>query len=210
MDTISQFALGAAVSVAVVGRRVGLARAALWGGVCGVAPDFDAFIDHGDPVSNMTLHRAETHALFWQTVASPPIAGALAWWHRERARPREAFPAWLLAVWLVLVTHALLDATTIYGTQLGLPFTNYPFGLGSIFIIDPLYTLPLIAGLVLALECRGSGALERLPRVECFGAVGGERDRGARPGGTRRATAPTRSRDPGAIQHASVARARDP
>ncbi|HEY5633175.1 MAG TPA: metal-dependent hydrolase [Burkholderiaceae bacterium] len=159
MDTISQFALGAAVGAAVVGRRVGLARAALWGGVCGIAPDLDAFIDYGDPVSNMTQHRAETHALFWQTLASPPIAGALAWLHRARARPRDAFPGWLLAVWLVLVTHALLDATTIYGTQLGLPFTNHPYGLGSIFIIDPLYTLPLIAGLVLAARSGSPGRL---------------------------------------------------
>ena len=154
MDSISQFALGAAVSVAVMGRRVGVGRAALWGGVCGTLPDLDAFIDHGDPVSNMTLHRAQTHALFWQTVASPPIAAAIAWLQRTRDPPRSTYAGWLLAVWLVLVTHALLDATTIYGTQLGLPFSHYPFALGSIFIIDPLYTAPLIVGLVLAARSR--------------------------------------------------------
>lgn len=32
--------------------------------------------------------------------------------------------------------------------QLLLPFTNHPFGVGSMFIIDPLYTLPLLVGLV--------------------------------------------------------------
>jgi inner membrane protein len=54
---------------------------------------------------------------------------------------------WWLALWLALVTHPLLDAMTVYGTQLALPFSARPFGLGSVFIIDPLYTLPLLAGL---------------------------------------------------------------
>ncbi len=52
---------------------------------------------------------------------------------------------------------------TIYGTQLLMPFTNHPFGVGSLFIIDPAYTVPLIVGVVAALRlknARGS-ALER-------------------------------------------------
>lgn len=151
MDSLSQFALGAAVGVAVMGRRTPVWKAALWGGVCGTLPDLDALIDHGDPVSNMTLHRAETHALFWQTLAAPliaAVAGGLRGW-------REGFGRRLIAVWLILVTHALLDAMTVYGTQLALPFSNHPYGVGSLFIIDPLYTLPLLLGLGLAL--RGGG-----------------------------------------------------
>ncbi len=64
MDSLSQIALGAAVGMAAMGRRTALWKAALWGGVCGTLPDLDAFIDHGDPVRNMTFHRAESHALF--------------------------------------------------------------------------------------------------------------------------------------------------
>jgi inner membrane protein len=60
-------------------------------------------------------------------------------------------------VWLAFVTHALLDAMTVYGTQLALPFSNHPYGVGSIFIIDPLYTLPLLAGLAGTLAMRGPG-----------------------------------------------------
>lgn len=152
MDSISQVALGAAVGVAVMGRRTSPWRAALWGGLCGTLPDLDAFIDHGDPVSNMTLHRAETHALFWVSVASLPLAWVVAWANRQRDRLRW----WWLAVWLVLITHPLLDAMTVYGTRLGLPFTDHPFGTGSLFIIDPLYTLPLLVGLALALGTRAA------------------------------------------------------
>jgi inner membrane protein len=159
MDSLSQFVLGAAVGVTVMGRRVAPWKAALWGGALGTLPDLDALIDHGDPVRNMVLHRAETHALFWQTLAAPPIAAAIAVLttrgNAGAARWRD-FPLWLATVWLAFVTHALLDAMTVYGTRLALPFSDHPYGVGSIFIIDPLYTLPLIAGLVGALVARGA------------------------------------------------------
>jgi inner membrane protein len=154
MDSLSQLALGAAVGVAVMGRRTAVWKAALWGGVAGTLPDLDVLIDQGDPIRNMVLHRAETHALFWQTLFSLPLAAAVARLHGEWALWRR----WWLALWLVLVTHALLDAMTVYGTQLALPFSNHPFGVGSIAIIDPLYTLPLLVGAVWALASRGSAA----------------------------------------------------
>ena len=150
MDSLSQLALGAAVGIAVMGRRTAVWKAALWGGLCGTLPDLDAFIDHGDPISNMTLHRAETHALLYLTLLSPAVAALAARWHGEMAQ----FRRWWLALWLALVTHPLLDLMTVYGTQLALPFTDHPFGVGSIFIIDPLYTLPLLVGVAGALAAR--------------------------------------------------------
>lgn len=147
MDSLTQIALGSAVSVAVMGRRTAAWKAALWGAVCGTLPDLDALIDHGDAVRNMTLHRAESHALFYLTLISPVVAALAVAAHRDRTQWRR----WWLAVWLALVTHPLLDAMTVYGTQLLQPFTDHPFGVGSIFIIDPLYTLPLLIGVGWAL-----------------------------------------------------------
>ena len=155
MDSVTQVALGAAVGIAAMGRRTALWKAALWGGVCGTLPDLDALIDYGDAVMNMTRHRAESHSLFWLTLASPAIAWLVA---RVSGEPGN-FRRWWLAVWTVLVTHALLDAMTVYGTQLALPFSDYPFGVGSVFIIDPLYTLPLLAGIAIAL--RGGPSAQR-------------------------------------------------
>ena len=60
-----------------------------------------------------------------------------------------------MSLWLALLSHPLLDAMTVYGTQLGLPFTNTPFGVGSAFMIDPLYTVPLLVGGVWVLATRG-------------------------------------------------------
>ncbi|HEX6364085.1 MAG TPA: metal-dependent hydrolase [Albitalea sp.] len=151
MDSVSQLALGAAVGVAVMGRRTAVWKAALWGAVAGTLPDLDVFIDHGDPIRNMVLHRGPTHALFWLTLLSLPFGAAVARLHGEQAQWRR----WWLALWLALVTHPLLDAMTVYGTRLALPFSDHPFGVGSIFIIDPLYTLPLVAGVAWALATRG-------------------------------------------------------
>ncbi len=150
MDSLTQIALGSAVGVAVMGRRTAVWKAALWGAVGGTLPDLDAFIDHGNAVLNMTLHRAESHALFWLTLVAPLLAWLVSRIHGEAA----LFKRWWLALWLVLVTHPLLDAMTVYGTQLLLPFTSYPYGVGSVFIIDPLYTVPLIVGVVAALRLK--------------------------------------------------------
>lgn len=147
MDSVSQCVLGASVAVAVMGRKIPVWQAAAVGAVCGTLPDLDVFIDHGDAIRNMTLHRTESHALFWLTLVSP----LLAWLCSRLYRQPYAFGHWWAAVWLALITHPLLDLMTVYGTQLALPFTDRPFAIGSMFIIDPLYTLPLLAGLVAAL-----------------------------------------------------------
>jgi inner membrane protein len=155
MDSLSQFALGAGVGVAVMGRRTRVWKAALWGGLWGTVPDLDALIDHGDPIRNMTFHRGASHSLLYLTLLSPLLARLTARIHAEDAHWRR----WWLACWLALFTHPLLDTMTIYGTQLLQPFTAHPFGIGSVFIIDPLYTLPLLLGLIATGLDRGSGRL---------------------------------------------------
>jgi inner membrane protein len=147
MDSLTQIALGSAVAVATMGRRTAVWKAALWGAVAGTLPDLDALIDHGDAVLNMVLHRGESHALFYLTLFAPLMAWGVSRLHGEAA----LFKRWWLALWLVLVTHPLLDTMTVYGTQLLLPFTNHPFGVGSVFIIDPAYTVPLLLGVAVAL-----------------------------------------------------------
>jgi inner membrane protein len=164
MDSLSQIALGSAVTVAVMGRRTAVWRAALWGAVAGTLPDLDVLIDHGDPIRNMVLHRAETHAPFWLTLFSLPFAWLV-------ARLNGQWPLWQrwwLALWLALVTHPLLDAMTVYGTQLALPWSDHPFGVGSIFIIDPLYTLPLLVGVGWALA-GGGGRRGRIANLAGLG-----------------------------------------
>ncbi len=146
MDSFTQFALGAAVGGATLGGRAGR-KAILWGGICGTLPDLDIFVDMGDPVSGFTYHRGASHAVLFLTLAAPAVAALISRLHKDL---RGDYRRVLWMVWLCLVTHPLLDCFTVYGTQILLPFTDYPVGWSTIFIIDPLYTLPLVAGLVAA------------------------------------------------------------
>ena len=164
MDSISQLALGAAVSVAVMGRRTAVWKAALWGGIAGTLPDLDAL--------HRPWRRDPQHGAAPRRKPCPVLADAVvaAAGRRRRARctaRRRGSRRWWLALWLALVTHPLLDAMTVYGTQLLLPFTDHPFGVGSIFIIDPLYTLPLLVGAGWAL------ALARQRAADCAGQCAG-------------------------------------
>ncbi|MDO9024025.1 metal-dependent hydrolase [Zwartia sp.] len=147
MDSLSQITLGAAVTVAVMGRRTAIWKAALVGGVVGTIPDLDAFINHGDAILNMVRHRAESHSLLYLTLLAPLFG----WGVSRIFREPELWRRWTLALWLAFFTHPLLDVMTVYGTRLLIPFTEHPYGIGSIFIIDPLYTVPLLIGLVVAL-----------------------------------------------------------
>ncbi len=148
MDSVTQFLLGAAIGGAMMGPQAGR-KALVWGGVCGTLPDLDILIPRSDPVAAFTYHRAATHAVFYLTLATPAVAALIERVHPELHRFRARL--WL-TVWLCLATHPLLDCFTVYGTQILLPFSEYPVGWSTIFIIDPLYTIPLGVGVILALQ----------------------------------------------------------
>ncbi len=148
MDSISQAALGSAVVLATLGRRT-----AAWKAARGEPPLA--------PCPTWTLSSTmATRCSTW--CATGPRATP---WHYSRwHRPRWAGwpPAcrvsptcarrWWLAMALALITHPLLDTLTVYGTQLLQPFSNHPFAVGSVFIIDPFYTLPLLLGVLVAVS----------------------------------------------------------
>jgi inner membrane protein len=150
MDSISQIALGASVAalVAPPGHR---RRALLLGAALGTLPDLDVLIRYGDPIEDFTRHRSFSHSLLVLPWAGFLLWGAWLWMWRVA---REARGRWLLAIQLALLTHPLLDAFTVYGTQLFLPLDVAPTMIGSVFIIDPLYTVWLIIGIAAAWRLR--------------------------------------------------------
>lgn len=146
MDSVSQLVLGAAVAAACVPARH-RRKALLLGAALGTLPDLDVLIDYGDAVSNMTFHRGFSHSLFVLPVVALLLWAAL---RRVWAPVREAPARWWWAIVLPLLTHPLLDAFTVYGTQLFWPLTTPPVMGGSLFIIDPLYTVPLLVAVLVA------------------------------------------------------------
>ncbi len=160
MDSLTQVALGASLGVAVMGRRTAVWKAALWGGLAGLLPDLDVLIDHGDDLQNMVRHRGPSHSLLLLTLLAPILAGLVYGlerrWQSPHGQPQASWRRWTLALWLALFTHPLLDLMTIYGTQVLQPLSDQAYGVGSIFIIDPLYSLPLLGGLVAVAVLRSS------------------------------------------------------
>lgn len=150
MDSLSQIALGASLALALAPpeqRR----RALLYGAALGTLPDLDAIVPLGGPVEDFVFHRSASHSLILLAIAAPLLWGlALRFDRALEAASRR----WLAIFVSVLLTHPLLDWFTIYGTQLFWPLDRTPYGLGSMFIIDPLYTLPLLVGISLALTTR--------------------------------------------------------
>jgi inner membrane protein len=152
MDSLTQAVLGASVAGAIAprGQR---RKALLAGALLGTLPDLDVFIRYDDAVQNFTYHRSFSHSLF----VLVPLSGLL-WlglcrlWAPARAAPAR----WFAVILLSLITHPLLDAHTAYGTQLFWPLAVSPSMWGTIFIIDPLYTLPLLVG-ALAAAVRPAG-----------------------------------------------------
>lgn len=146
MDSLTQALFGAGVAGAIAppGHR---RKALLLGAALGTLPDLDVIIDYGDAVSNFTKHRGFSHSLF----VLPPVSVLLwlllrRWWAPVRDEPLR----WLAVVSLALITHPLLDAHTAYGTQIFWPMTSPPVSWATIFIIDPLFTLPLLLGCLYA------------------------------------------------------------
>ncbi|WP_111413399.1 metal-dependent hydrolase [Billgrantia lactosivorans] len=147
MDTLTQAALGAAVGGAVLGRRLGR-KAVLIGAALGTLPDLDVVLDYGDAVANVTEHRGFSHSLF----VLSGLGTLLAVLARRFAPARDiSLGRWWAFFLLCLVTHPLLDALTTYGTQIWWPLDVRPSAWPVVFIIDPLYTLPLLVGFAFAM-----------------------------------------------------------
>lgn len=140
MDSLTQALLGASLQGSLLGRWQGR-KALLYGAAIATLPDLDVLIDFGDAVANMTQHRGFSHSL-------PVLAGIsllLAWLIRRwRPHPGYSGRRLLACISLILFTHVLLDAFTSYGTQLLWPLATPPVAWSTIFIIDPLYSLPLL------------------------------------------------------------------
>jgi len=162
MDSLTQIVLGGALVAAIV--PASERRAALLAGAAlGTLPDLDGLplmLLTDNPVIQMTAHRSISHSLLML-----PILGSLmAWlfWRFGNGRVKAHPWRWWLAMVLALVTHPLLDAFTVYGTQLFWPLSGQPVMLSSVFIIDPLYTLWLLMACLVAWFCTKQIVVQRV------------------------------------------------
>ncbi|MGP4865297.1 metal-dependent hydrolase [Psychrobacter sp. T6-5] len=155
MDSLSQIVLGASVQGTILGKYQGR-KAYLYGAILGTLPDLDVLISYPDPISDMTYHRSFSHSLFVLSALGIVGAWLISRYHHWRDMPLPYSTRRLaLAMTLVLTTHPILDSFTVYGTQLFWPLQDplqiTPISIASVFIIDPLYILPLLIAVIVGI-----------------------------------------------------------
>jgi inner membrane protein len=148
MDSITQAVLGAAIGEAILGQKIGK-KGAFIGAAVATIPDLDvALYLFYDSFEMLSIHRGISHSILLGFIGASLIAFFLKkiTWTSSCSYKR----LWLFS-WLALFTHVILDTFTAYGTQLFLPFSDKRVGFDSINVVDPVYTIPMIVGLILSL-----------------------------------------------------------
>lgn len=149
LDILTHGLLGAISADLMRNRATSRGCAAVIGGVSSLLPDLDVLIrSERDPLLVLEYHRHFSHSLLFAPLAA--ALGALLLWPLFRHRLSLGSVYWLS---LVGYTSAcLLDACTSYGTRLFWPLLPEPIALNVIAVVDPVFTLLLFVGAVLALK----------------------------------------------------------
>jgi inner membrane protein len=146
VDTFTHGLLGAAASQAVFAKK--LPRSAgLIGFVAGMVPDLDFLLGSGtDPVASILYHRQFTHSLLFIPLGALLVSLLCIWMKPFKGARLAVYGAAFVGYGL----HPLLDACTSYGTLLLWPFSSHRIAWDIIAIVDPLFSLVLLVGVLWA------------------------------------------------------------
>ncbi|WP_162064026.1 metal-dependent hydrolase [Vibrio taketomensis] len=159
MDPLTQGVLGASFSQSV-SKKQHIVVAGILGLLSAMSPDLDVLIrSTSDPLLFLEYHRQFTHSLLFIPIGSLICCLVL---HPLIAKKRGFTfkQSWLYCA-LGFGSHALLDACTSYGTQLLWPFSEQRFAWNMVSVVDPIFTLPIVALFVFAM----------LKRNRCFARI---------------------------------------
>lgn len=166
VDSVTHAALGAAVGEMMLGKRLGN-RALAWGALFGTLPDLDAvFSIFFGTATNLWWHRGPSHSLVVMSLAAWFLAPRLAkLWKKDKINRKQA--GWFVfAAWS---THVLLDCCTVYGTDVLWPLPLPRVAFNHLFIIDPLFTLPLLVTLAWLAFLRTKKQLPKRRKLNAWG-----------------------------------------
>jgi len=150
MDPLSQGTVGAAFAQSAANKN-NILKIGVIGFLAGLAPDLDILIQSStDPILFLEYHRQFTHSLFFIPFGSLIVALVLFPLVKSSMSIKTVYFASLLGY----ATHGLLDACTSYGTQLFWPFSNERVTWNNISIVDPLFTIPVLILIGIAIKTK--------------------------------------------------------
>lgn len=152
MDPLTHSVLGMAVAIAATPAKASRRAAALAGLTGGLLPDADIFLRSAtDPLFAVEYHRHFTHSLSFSPVIG--FLGALIASRLLRLFHRVvSWRTLFLPALLAGLSHLFCDVWTSYGTRLWWPFLPDRVSLDWISVIDPVFTVPLVACMALAVR----------------------------------------------------------
>ena len=160
MDPISQGTVGAAFAQSTANKK-NILRIGIIGFLAGLAPDLDVLIrSSNDPILFLEYHRQFSHSLFFIPFGSLIVALLIF----SLVKGSMGFKTVYVASFLGYATHGLLDACTSYGTQLFWPFSSERVTWNNISIVDPIFTIPVIILVAIAIT--------KKKRIFSFFAIG--------------------------------------
>ena len=152
MDILTQGLAGAIIASSIA-RPQQVRVAAAIGFFAGLLADADVLIQSSnDALLFLDFHRHFTHALLFIPFGGL-IAAMVAW---PFARRRLDFASIYLFALIGYFPSGLIDTCTSYGTSLLWPLSDARIAWNVISIVDPIFTLTLIAGLVMTLKNRST------------------------------------------------------
>lgn len=165
MDSITQATLGAAVGHVCWQNKFGR-KALIAGAMLGTLPDLDVVLyPFLNEVQRLYWHRGESHSIWFLLLGSIGIGWLLSRHYKEKQF--EILQA-TTGVFFILSTHVLIDLFTVYGTQLLAPISRQGFSLNNMFIVDPLFTLPLLIGSITAYLIKTEVVAKRINQIGLF------------------------------------------
>lgn len=103
-------------------------------------PDLDNIVMFFGPDAYMQYHRGYTHSIVGGAIMAWLLAWITARFWRQAKRSRL-----FVLYFLCVLSHLFLDVITAYGTRILLPFSDARLAVSSVYIVDPIFTLALIA-----------------------------------------------------------------
>ena len=150
MDPISQGAVGAAFAQSTA-KKNNILKIGVIGFLAGLAPDLDVLIrSSNDPILFLEYHRQFSHSLFFIPFGALIVSLLIFPLFKRSMSLKTVY----VASFLGYATHGLLDACTSYGTQLFWPLSNDRITWNNISIIDPLFTVPILILIGIAIKTR--------------------------------------------------------
>jgi inner membrane protein len=166
LDSLTQLTLGAALGETFLGKKIGN-KGILIGAFIGTLSDLDVIPGQLlDTPDRLLFHRGFTHSLAFVLIATLLLSQLFKrWCCRKQNIP---IGQWHLFFAVTLAAGILIDAFTTYGTQLLWPY-KYRFEFNTLFVVDPLFTLPLLITTIwLMFKRKDAGIRHTLNRTGIF------------------------------------------